>query len=59
MPGIEVVNYWGGIVANAPVEHIVDEHFLGDIVVGFLDLFSNVAQECIAGPATDHHHKKN
>jgi hypothetical protein len=56
--GIEVRNCLGGVVGDVPVKH-VGEHFLGDIVVEFLDLFLNVAQECIAGPATDHHDKKN
>ncbi len=58
LPGIEVRNCWGGVVGDLSVKH-VGEHFLGDIVVEFLDLFPNVAQECIAGPAIDHHDKKN
>ena len=33
--------------------------FLGDIMVEFLDLLLNVAQERIAGPATNHHDEKN
>jgi hypothetical protein len=37
-----------------PVKH-VGEHFLGDVVVEFLDLFPNVTQEGVAGPATNHH----
>jgi hypothetical protein len=54
LPGIEVRNCWGGVVGDEPVKH-VGENFLGDIVVEFLDLFPNVAQECVAGPATDNH----
>jgi hypothetical protein len=30
-------------------------HFLQNIVVEFVDLFANVSQEGIAGPATNHH----
>jgi hypothetical protein len=58
LPGIKVRNYWGVVVGDVPVKHM-GEHFLGDIVVEFLNLFPNVAQECVAGPATDHHDKKN
>ncbi len=60
LSGIEARNYWllGRCSWDVPVKH-VGEHFLGDIVVEFLDLFPNVAQECIAGPETNHHDKKN
>jgi hypothetical protein len=60
LPGIEVRDCWGGVVGDVPVKHVgVGEHFLGDIVVEFLNLFPNVAQECVTGPATNHHDKTN
>jgi hypothetical protein len=40
------------------VEHAGD-HFAGDIVVEFFDLFSNVVQKGVAGPATNHHDEKH
>ena len=58
LPGIEIGNCWGYVVGDMPVKH-VGEHFWGDIMVEFLNLFPNVAQECVAGPATNHHDKKN
>jgi hypothetical protein len=39
LPGIEVGDYWGCVVGNVPVKHVGD-HFLRDVVVEFLDLFS-------------------
>jgi hypothetical protein len=32
--------------------------FLRDVVVEFLNLFLNVAQERVTGPATNHHNEK-
>ncbi len=58
LPGIKVRNCWGGVVGDVPVKH-VGGHFLGDIVVELLDLFPNVAQQCVARPATNHYDKKN
>jgi hypothetical protein len=58
LPGIKVGDYWGCVVGIVPVKH-VGEHFSRDIVVEFLDLFLNVVQERIAGPATNHHDEKN
>jgi hypothetical protein len=45
---------WGGVVGDVAVKP-VGEHFLRDIVFEFLDLFPNVTQEGVAGPATNHH----
>ncbi len=58
LSGIKVGNCWGGVVGDVHVKH-VGEHFLGDIVVEFLDLLSNVAKERIARPATDHHYEED
>ncbi len=58
LPGIEVRDCWGCVVGYVPVEHVGD-HFVGDVVVEFFDLFSNVAQKGVAGPATDHHDEKH
>jgi hypothetical protein len=44
MPGIKVRDCWGCVVGYVPVEHVGD-HFAGDVVVEFFDLFSNVAQK--------------
>ena len=57
LPGIKVRDCWGCVVGYVPVEHVGD-HFAGDIVVEFFDLFSNVAQKGIAGLATNHHDEK-
>ncbi len=58
MPGIKVRDCWGCVVGYVPVEHAGD-HFAGDVMVEFIDLFSNVAQKGVAGPATDHHDEKH
>ncbi len=58
LPEIEVRNCWGCVVGYVPVEHVGD-HFVGDVVVEFLDLFSDVAQKGVAGPATNHHDEKH
>jgi hypothetical protein len=58
LPGIKVGDCWGCVVKIVPVKH-VGEHFSRDVMFEFLDLFPNVAQECVAGPATDHHDEKN
>ncbi len=48
----------GIVVGDVPVKH-VGEHFLGDIVIEFLDLLLNVAKESIARPATNHHDEED
>ena len=58
LPGIEVRNCWGDVVGDVPVKH-VGEHFLGDIVVEFLNLLLNVAKESIARSATYHHDEED
>jgi hypothetical protein len=58
LPGIEVGNCWGCVVWDVSVKH-VGEHFLGEVMVEFLDLFPNVMQEGVAGPATTHHDEEN
>jgi hypothetical protein len=59
LPGIKVTrDCWGCVVGYAPVEHAGD-HFAGDIVFEFFDMFSNVAQKDVAGPATNHHDEKH
>ncbi len=58
LSGITVGNCWGGVVGDVPVKH-VGEHFLGDIVVEFLDLLLNAAKESIARPATNHHDEED
>jgi hypothetical protein len=40
------------------VEHVGD-HFAGDIMLESFDLFLNVAQKGVAGPATNHHDEKH
>jgi hypothetical protein len=47
LPGIKVRDCWGCV------------DFVGDAVVEFLDLFSNVAQKGVAGPAINHHDEKH
>jgi hypothetical protein len=59
LPGIEVRGCWGCVVGYVPVEHVGADHVAGDVVLEFFDLFSNVAQKGIAGPATDHHDEKH
>jgi hypothetical protein len=58
LPGIGVRDCWGCVVRYVPLEHVGD-HFVGDVVVEFFDLFSNEAQKGIAGPVTDHHDEKH
>ncbi len=58
LSGIKVGNCWGGVVGDVPVKH-VGEHFLGDIVVEFLNLLLNVAKESIARSATYHHDEED
>jgi hypothetical protein len=57
-PPMLIRDCWGGVVGDVPVKH-VGEHFMGDIVVEFLDLLLNVAKESIARPATDHHDEED
>ena len=40
------------------MEHM-GEHFPRDVMVELLDLLPNVAEECVAGPAADHHDEEN
>ncbi len=58
LPGIEVRDCWGCVAGYVPVEHLGD-HFAGDVVVEFFNLFSNVVQKDVAGPATNHHYEKH
>jgi hypothetical protein len=57
LPGIKVRDCWGCVVGYVPVEHVGD-HFAGDVGGEISDLFSNVEQKGIAGPATNHHDEK-
>jgi hypothetical protein len=58
LPGIEVRDCWGCVIGYVSVEHVSD-HFAGDVLVEFFDLFSNVAQKGVAGSATNHHDEKH
>ncbi len=58
LPGIEVKDCLGCVVGYVSVEHVGD-HFAGDVLVEFVDLFLNVAQKGIAGPAADDHDEKH
>ncbi len=58
LPGIKVRDCRGCVVGYEPVEHVGD-HFAGDIVGEFFNLFSNVAQKGVAGPATDQNDEKH
>ncbi len=56
--GIEVGNCWGCVVGDVPVKH-VGEHFLGEDVVEFLNLFLKITQEGVPEPVTNHHDEEN
>ncbi len=47
LPEIEVRDCWGCVVGYVPVEHEGD-HFAGDVMVEFFDLFSDTAQKGVA-----------
>jgi hypothetical protein len=58
LPRIKVRDFWGCVVGYVPVEHVGD-HFVGDVVVEFFNLFSNTVQKGVAGPVTNHHDEKH
>ncbi len=50
LPGIKVRDCWECVVGDVPVEYVGD-HFAGDVVVEFPDLFLDVAQKGVTGLA--------
>ncbi len=58
LPGIKVRDCWGCVVEYVTVEHVIS-HFAGDVVVEFFDLFPNVAQKGVTGPAANHNDEKH